>query len=96
MENIEYEFDAAKSTQLRKERGLGFEEMITLMETGYVIKTYPHPNRAKYPHQEVYAVNVSGYVWLVMSEKRGDKIRLITFYPSSKETKKWLKEFENG
>jgi hypothetical protein len=53
------------------------------------------PNGVKYQNQKVHAINVEGYVWLVIYEKRGEKVRLITLYQSRKATKKWLKEFKN-
>ena len=92
----DYEFDKNKSEMLRDERGVGFEEVIPLIEAGSVIATYPHPNSEKYPGQHVHAVSINGYVWLVIFERRNDKIRLVTLYKSRKATKQWLKEFNNG
>ena len=96
MKDIAYEFDEAKSKKLRRERGLGFEEMIALMEAGCVVKSYPHPNHVKHPAQQVHAVNVEGYAWLVITEKHKEKNRLITLYQCRKATRKWLKENDNG
>jgi uncharacterized DUF497 family protein len=95
MSKIEYEFDEAKSKKLRKERGLGFEEIITIMESQKVLESYDHPNFVKYPTQQVSILKIEEYVWLVISEKRENVIRLITLYQSRKETKKRLKGFKN-
>ncbi len=94
MTEIKYEFDESKSKKLRQDRGLGFEEIITLIEDGYVVKTYPHPHAQRHPGQKVIAVNAEGYIWLVIAERRENKLRLVTLYQSRKETKKWLKESE--
>ncbi len=90
MSNNSFEFDLLKSAYLRESRGIGFEEIVILIETGKLLCVLPHPKQGKYGGQELYVVDVGGYVWLVPCIKRGNSIRLITCYPSRKETKKWL------
>lgn len=92
MSGYGFEFDLLKSAYLRESRGIGFEEIIALMENGNLLGVLPHPNPSKYPGQELYCIDVDGYVWIAPYLKKGNVIRLITCYPSRKETKKWLAE----
>ena len=91
----DYEFDKSKSELLRKERGLGFEEIIPLIESGDVIDVYDHPDQQKHPGQSVYEVDVSGYVWRVPHIRKENTIRLITCYPCRKATEKLNRKMEN-
>ena len=50
-----------------------------------------HFNQAKYPEQMVIILNIDNYPWVVPCEIRGNKLRLITAYPSRK-FKKFIKE----
>lgn len=96
MDNIKFEFDYKKSSLLRKQRGIGFEEIITLIESGRLIAIIAHPKPNDYPNQEIYLLDIENYIWLVPHIKKNNIIRLITYYPSRKATKQWLKENQNG
>lgn len=88
MSGLKYEFDDQKSKEIKKERGLGFEEIVTVIENGNIIDSYDHPDQRKYPGQKIYEIDVYGYVWRVPYIKTGTSIRLITGYPCRKATKK--------
>lgn len=90
MSKYHFEFDLPKSAYLRKNRGIGFEEIITLIEAGKLLDSLPHPKRDKYTQQEIFILDIGGYVWIVPYICKGDAVRLITCYPSRKETKKWF------
>jgi uncharacterized DUF497 family protein len=96
MNEKKFEFDIAKSAWLRKQRGIGFEEIITLIEAGKLLASIDNPNQDEYAQQKIYLIDIEQYVWLVPYINRGDVIRLITCYPSRKITKKWLKENSDG
>jgi hypothetical protein len=89
MGSYSFEFDLSNSVYLREQRGIGFEEIITLIEAGNLLAVLPHPRPDKYPGQELYCIDIDGYVWIAPYIRKGDAIRLITCYPSRKETKKW-------
>ena len=92
MNKTNFEFDAAKSAWLRKQRGIGFEEIIVLIEAGKLLFSTEHHNKLKHGEQGIYEIDVENYIWLVPYIKKEHNIRLITCYPSRKATKKWLKE----
>jgi hypothetical protein len=85
-----FEYDLAKSKWLRKERGLGFEEIIEYIESGWVLEIIPEPNQQKHPNQWIYEIAIDGYVFEVpFYELKGRHI-LKTLYPSRRATKKHL------
>ena len=88
MAGYSFEFDPEKNVLLKKERGIGFEEIIALIESGKLINILGHPNKKKYPHQFIYEVDVGGYVYIVPFVKHESRIFLKTIHPSRKATKK--------
>ncbi len=70
---------------------MSFEEIVELITSKSLLAVVNHPNSEKYPGQRIFVVNIDGYVWAVPFERRGDKLRLITAYPSRKLTKIYLK-----
>lgn len=88
MADHRFEFDYEKSAQLKKERGISFEEIIALIEGGCLLSILEHPNKQKYPHQFIYEIDVEGYVYIVPVVKKDAQIFLKTIHPSRKATKK--------
>ncbi|MGE4351666.1 MAG: toxin [Bdellovibrionales bacterium] len=84
----EFRFDPNKSAWLRRERGLGFEEIIHLFgKDEGLIDVYPHPS-PNYHHQFICELVVEGYVYIVPFIVDGDKVFLKTLFPSRKATKR--------
>lgn len=88
----DFEFDAEKNQWLKNNRGLGFDEVISLISEGHLAAVVDHPNQLKYPHQQVFIVDVEGYAYLIPFEEREGRFFLRTIYPSRKATKKYLEE----
>ena len=86
------EFDPEKSRKIRKERGLGFEELVTLIEGNGIVADFPHPNQAAHKGQDIWYVDVDDYIWSVIHIKKGGTARLITAFPNRKATAVWKKE----
>lgn len=89
---VEFEFDPEKNALLKEERGIGFEDIIALMADGFLLDVVAHPNKKKYAHQQLYVVDVEGYLYLVPFVRDKDRIFLKTIYPSRKATRKYLEE----
>ncbi len=90
-----YTYNQAKNIKLKSERGISFEELIWLINDGYLIDILDHPDQQKYPGQSIFVVDIEGYVWLVPYVEDDDKIFLKTAFPSRKHSKKYL-EGKNG
>ncbi len=87
-----YDFSTEKNQQLINERGISFEEVIAAIEEGTVLDIVPHPNSAKYPHQEMYVLNINNYVCLVpFVRKDKNTVFLKTIFPHRKLTKQYLR-----
>jgi uncharacterized DUF497 family protein len=85
-----YEWDSEKNIKLKEERGLSFEEVVFYLERNDVLDVMPHPNRAKYPNQRIFVLNIDGYVYLVPFVERDNTVFLKTIIPSRKATKKYI------
>ncbi len=87
-----------KNSLLKKERGIGFEDMILSLENGDLLDDISHPNKEKYPKQEIFIIfiRIKDYVYLVPYVETDDKIFLKTIIPSRKMNKKYLKGAING
>ena len=45
----DYAFDPVKNAWLIRERGISFEQIISLIESGKLIRVLEHPDKEKYP-----------------------------------------------
>lgn len=82
--------DNDKNEILINSRGVSFEEVIAILESGNVLDIIEHPNQEKYSHQKIYIVEINGYAYLVPFVKDKHKIFLKTIIPNRKATKKYL------
>jgi len=88
MEALDYAFDPQKNAWLIRERAIGFDEIIALIESSKLIQVLDHPNAEKYPNQLLYEVDVDGYVHVVPVVREGRILFKKTMYPSRKATRK--------
>ena len=88
VEEWDYRFDPDKNAWLMRERGIGFEQIIALIESGKLLRVLEHPDKERYPNQLLYEVDVDGYVHVVPVVKEGRTLFLKTIYPSRKATGK--------
>ncbi len=88
MEEWDYCFDPVKNAWLVQERGISFEQIISLIEGGKLLRVLEHPNKKKFPNQVLYEVDVDGYVYVVPVVREGRTLFLKTIYRSRKATRK--------
>jgi hypothetical protein len=89
-----FEYNAGKNLKLLEERGIGFEDIIAILDSEGPLGIIDHPNPAKYPKQKIYIVDVDGYAYLVPFERQGEKAILKTIYPSRKITRMYRNKFK--
>jgi uncharacterized DUF497 family protein len=82
--NLEFEWDEKKSEIVKQRHGKSLKEISHYITSGNVVAFRKHFNQESYPGQMLIVVNVEGYPWAVPCEIRGNKLRLITAYPSRK------------
>jgi len=87
-------YSLEKNEILKRDRGVGFEDVLLAIESGNLLDDIEHPNRVKYPHQNIFIILIviKSYVYLVPYVEDGSMIFLKTIIPSRVMTKKYLKE----
>ena len=83
-------WSAEKSLSLKTERGVSFEEILSAIAQGALLRVLEHPNRAKYGHQKMLVVRIRGYVYLVPYVESEEDIFLKSIIPSRKATREFL------
>lgn len=68
--------------------------MVVAIETGGLLDVVAHPNRVKYPRQQVFIVACEGYVYLMPFVEEDEYYFLKTVIPSRKATREYLKQDE--
>ena len=87
MDEKEYAFDPDKNAWLIRERGISFEQIIALIESGNLIRVLEHHDRERYPNQLLYEVDVAGYIYVVPVVREHRTLFLKTIYSSRKATR---------
>lgn len=82
-----YRWNEEKNEQLKKSRGISFEEVVLAIESGGVLDVLAHPNPGRYHNQQVLVVAVMEYVYLVPHVEETDHLFLKTIIPSRKATR---------
>ncbi len=60
-----FTWDDAENEKLKAERGIGFEEIVFLIEGGHLLDVLEHPNPERYRSQRIFVVQREDYVYLV-------------------------------
>jgi len=87
-----FAWDDAKNAKLRKERGIGFEDIVFHIERGGLLDILEHPNPDRYAGQRIFVVRGNDYVYLVPFVEDEQTVFLKTIIPSRKATKQYLGE----
>ena len=90
-----FDWSDEKDTHLRKDRGIGFQDIVYHIGKGDVLLIVDHPNEEKYPNQKIIYVQVDDYVYMVPYVESNDVKFLKTIIPSRKQTKRILKGKED-
>jgi uncharacterized DUF497 family protein len=87
-----FAWDEEKNAKLRKERGIGFEDIVFHIERGDLLDILEHPNPDRYAGQRIFVVQRNDYVYLVPFVEDEQTVFLKTIIPSRKATKQYLGE----
>lgn len=82
---VEYSWGVEKNDRLKADGGrhVCFEDIVVALESGGLLDDIEHKNKIKYPHQRMFVVLVSGYVYVVPYVRQDDGgCFLKTAYPS--------------
>jgi hypothetical protein len=87
-----FDWDDAKNAKFRAERGIGFEDIVFLIERGDLLDILEHPNPDRYAGQRIFIVQREDYVYLVPFVEDEQTVFLKTIIPSRKATEEYLGE----
>jgi len=85
-----FDWNAAKNEILKTEREVSFEEVVTAIQEGRLLKVGGHPNQKKYPGQKVMIVDINDYAYVVPYVQNKERIFFKTIYPSRMATKLYI------
>jgi len=80
-----------KNEQLKRERGISFEEVVFHIERGDLFDVVEHPKQHRYRDWRMFIVNIEDYAYLVPFIETEVEVFLKTIIPSRKATTKHLK-----
>lgn len=89
-----FRWNAEKNEVLKLSRGVSFESIVVAVEADGLLDIVEHPNKAKYPNQQVLVVSIDGYVYLIPFVEEVDCFFLKTVIPSRKATRDYLQQGE--
>ncbi len=84
-----------KNQILKMQRKIGFEQILEKIESREIAGRKVHPNKEKYPNQQIFIIKIDDYIYYVPFVENSDEIFLKTIIPSRKLTKKYGGGTEN-
>ncbi|MCF6172530.1 MAG: toxin [Campylobacteraceae bacterium] len=87
-------YSLKKNETLKTQREVSFEDVILALESGYLLDDITHPNKEKYPNQNIFIIliQIKDYVYLVPYVEDSTSIFLKTIIPSRIMNKKYNKK----
>lgn len=85
-----YAWNPEKNEQLKRERGVSFEEVVFHIESGDEVDVFEHPNQERYPGQKISVVVIEDYAYLVPFIESDTEVFLKSIIPSRKATKQYV------
>ena len=82
-----YNWNSDKNQQLITERDICFEDVVLNINLGNELDIYDHPNKERYPNQQVSVVRIEDYVYLVPFVENDNEIFFKNYYSKSKGNK---------
>ncbi len=87
IDNMKYfNWNLDKNEILKAERGISFEQIAFLIESGHILDIEENPTR---PNQKIYVLGIEGYAVIVPFVEKNNEIFLKTAFPSRKYTKRY-------
>ena len=86
-------YSLEKNEILKQQRDVSFEDVILALENGNLLDDIEHPNKDKYPNQNIFIIliEIKNYVYLIPYVEDEKNIFLKTIIPSRQMNKKYNK-----
>lgn len=85
-----FSWSAVKNEDLKRDRGVCFEQVVFAIESGRLLDILEHPNQEKYGGQKLYVVEIEGYAYIVPFVQKGEERFLKTIIPTRRYTRIYL------
>jgi len=85
-----FDWSNENNEELMKDRGISFEEVVFCIMHNGLLDIIEHPNKSRYPNQNIFIVDIDNYVYLVPFIEDDEIVFLKTIITSRKMTKKYL------
>ena len=97
IKNKTIRYSLEKNELLKEQREISFEDVILALESGKLLDDIQHPNKEKYPNQNIFIIliEIKDYVYLVPYVEDDTSIFLKTIIPSRQMNKKYNKGVSN-
>jgi len=94
IKNKTIRYSLEKNELLKEQRDISFEDVILALESGKLLDDIEHPNKEKYPNQNIFIIliEIKNYVYLVPYVEDDTSIFLKTIIPSRQMNKIYNKE----
>ena len=83
-----------KNQLLILQRNISFEMVLDKMEKQEILAKRSHPDKARYPHQFIFIMELNAYICYVPFVENDDEIFLKTIIPSRKLEKEFRRDDE--
>jgi uncharacterized DUF497 family protein len=84
-----FDWSEEKNTQLKKQRGVSFEDVVRAFEEDRVLDIVEHHRSDRYPNQKLFIVEIEGYVHYVPFVMDDARYFLKNIIPSRKYHKQY-------
>ena len=93
IKNKSIRYSLEKNELLKEQKNISFEDVILALESGNLVDDIEHPNKEKYPNQNIFIIliKIKDYVYLVPYVEDDTSIFLKTIIPSRQMNKKYNK-----
>ena len=79
-----FDWNKEKNSEIKKTRGIGFEDFMAALDDDKVLDIIEHPNPSKYPNQKLFIVEINGYIHYVPFVVSDETYFLKNIIPSRK------------
>ncbi|AFV97666.1 MULTISPECIES: hypothetical protein [unclassified Sulfuricurvum] len=84
-----FDWNVDKNSEIKKQRGIGFEDFITAFEEDKVLDIIEHHLPHKYPNQKLFIVEINSYIHYVPFVMNDETYFLKNIIPSRKYHKQY-------
>ena len=81
-----------KNQILQIQRGVSFEMVLDKLDANEILAKRSHPNREEYPNQQIFVLEINGYICYIPFVENDEEIFLKSIIPSRKLDKEFRGE----